>query len=149
MTYPNSTNLVSLFFDAVKTGGDAPFLWSKHGGQYRSQSWQKISDEVCILSQGLRASGIGPGDRVILISENRPNWVVADLAIMSAGAITVPAYATSTLNDLHYLLEHCGAKAAIVSTAKLTEKLLLAAATVTSMQLVVSMKPIQGATMCK
>ena len=56
-------------------------------------------------------SGIGRGDRVALVSENRPEWIIADLAIMSAGAITVPAYVTNTVDDHRHVLGNSGARA--------------------------------------
>ena len=72
-------------------------------------------------------SGSQPGDRVALVSENRPEWIVADLAIMSAGAVTVPAYTTNTVEDHRHILGNSGARAAIVSTAALAARLLPAA----------------------
>ncbi len=56
-------------------------------------------DEVSALARGLRDAGVVAGDRVLLVSENRPEWGIADLAIMSVGAITVPAYTTNTVDD--------------------------------------------------
>ncbi len=63
------------------------------------------------LARGLAALGIEPGDRVALVSENRPEWVIADLAIMSAGAVTVPAYVTNTVEDHRHILGNSGARA--------------------------------------
>jgi long-chain acyl-CoA synthetase len=53
----------------------------------------------------LTQQGVQPGDRVLLIAENRPEWAIADLAIMATGAIVVPAYTTHTVNDLRHVLE--------------------------------------------
>ncbi len=82
-------NLAAMFFDRAAAGGDDPFLWSKHDGEYRPQSWREVAHEVSALSRGLRAAGVVPGDRVALVSENRPNWVVADLAITSEGVSSI------------------------------------------------------------
>ena len=71
--------------------------------------------------------GIEPGDRVALVAESRPEWVVADLAIMSIGAITVPAYTTNTVEDHRHVLGNSGARAAIVSTPALAARLMPAA----------------------
>ena len=68
------------------------------------------------------ALGIERGDRVALIRENRPEWVIADFAIMSAGAITVPAYTTNTVDDHRHILGNSGARAVIVSTAALAAR---------------------------
>src|SRR3546814_14279905 len=79
------------------------------------------------LARGLAALGVRPGDRVVLVSENRPEWAMADLAIMAAGAVTVPAYTTNTVDDHLYILDHAGAVAAIVSTGKLARRVIPAA----------------------
>ncbi len=93
------------------------------------------------LARGLALLGIAPGDRVALVSENRPEWVIADLAIMAAGAVTVPAYVTNTVEDhRHILVQQCGARAAIVSTAALAARLVPAAAQVPSVRTVISME---------
>jgi long-chain acyl-CoA synthetase len=61
---------------------------------------------------------------VLLVSENRPEWCLADLAIMAAGCVTVPAYTTNTERDHLHVLENSGARAVIVSDAKLAKPLL-------------------------
>mgnify|MGYP003326559839 CR=1 FL=1 len=76
----------------------------------------------------LIAEGIGPGDRVGLLSENRLEWLIADIAIMSIGAIAVPAYTTNTsVNHLH-IMNDSGARHAIVSTPQLARHVIAAAA---------------------
>ena len=69
--------------------------------------------------RALRARGVGAGDRVLLVAENRPEWAIAELAIMAVGAITVPAYTTNTTETHAYLLNHSEAIAAVVSTDRL------------------------------
>jgi long-chain acyl-CoA synthetase len=65
-----------------------------------------------------------PGDRVMLVSENRPEWLIADLGIMAAGCVTVPTYTTNTTRDHQHILANSGASAVIVSTQKLAKSLL-------------------------
>ena len=79
-------NLVAMFFDQVDRMGDRPFLWKKSGGNYQSLSWGETAARITPLARGLMALGVGPGDRVMLVSENRPAWLVSYLAIMSTGA---------------------------------------------------------------
>ena len=79
-------------------------------------SWRSVAGQVSALSRGLRDLGIVPGDRVVIVAENRPEWAIADLAIMAAGAISVPAYVTNTSDDHFHILSDSGAKLAIVST---------------------------------
>ncbi len=115
----NAKNLVELFLTQAKHKGDAPFLGRKLGDTWLTQSWQEVADQVCLLAQNLRALGLEQGDRVALISENRPEWCIADLAIMAAGCVTVPAYVTNTERDHIHILDNSGARAVIVSNEKL------------------------------
>lgn len=125
--YENVKNLPSMFFDQAARLKSAPFLWSKKDNEWRSHSWSSVADDISRLSRALRAKGVKAGDRVLLLSENRPEWLIADLAIMSAGAITTPAYTTNTESDHLHILNDSGAKVAIVSTAKLAKRFLPAA----------------------
>lgn len=117
-------NLVSLFLKRADEGGDAPFLASKKNGSWQTISWREAAERVCLLAENLRALGLADGDRVMLVSENRPEWCIADLAIMAAGCVTVPAYTTNTERDHAHILDNSGANAVIVSTEKLSRPLL-------------------------
>ena len=144
-TWPN---LVTMFFDQAEQGGDAPFLWGKEEGEYEPQSWREIANQVTQLACGLKSLGIKKGARVLLVSENRPEWLIADIAIMAIGAITVPAYITNTESDHLHIIENSGAKLAIVSNAKLTEKVLPAAKKSSGLEDIVTMelpKAVQNA----
>ncbi len=136
----NWPNLAAMFFDQAARHGKKPFLWAKRDGAYQPIDWTETATRVSDLARGLRALGVKRGDRVALVSENRPEWAIADLAIMSAGAITVPAYTTHTTDDHRYLLDNCGATAVIVSTAELAERVLPAADQVDSVQYLIAME---------
>ena len=125
--YDSLWNLPSAFFDEARKRADQPFLWSKSADDWQAISWGEVAAQVSALSRGLRALGIEAGDRIAIISENRPEWAIADLAIMAAGAISVPAYTTNTVEDHVHILADSGARLAIVSTAKLAERLIPAA----------------------
>ncbi len=112
-------NLVELFLKRADEKGDAPFLGHKTGGQWVTQSWRSAAEQVCLLAESLRRMGLEDGDRVALVSENRPEWCIADLAIMAAGCITVPTYTTNTRRDHAHILDNSGARAVFVSTEKL------------------------------
>ncbi|HSX53657.1 MAG TPA: AMP-binding protein, partial [Sphingomonas sp.] len=92
-------NLVQMFFTRAREKGDAPFLWAKTGGKWQSTSWAEAAQQVASLAAALRKQGLKPGDRVMLVSENRPEWCISDLAIMAAGGVTVPTYTTNTERD--------------------------------------------------
>ena len=129
MDYDSAQNLPLLFFAQAERLAAEPFLWRKQEEQWLSQSWRETSKAVKVLSRGLRALGVSGGDRVGLVSENRPEWLIADLAIMSAGAVTVPAYTTNTVDDHAHILQDSGAKVVIVSNANLAERVIPAAKT--------------------
>ena len=139
------SNLLELFGRTASRRGSAPCLWAKREGTYRPWSWQRVANEVQVLARALRARGVAPGDRVLLVAENRPEWAIADLAIMAAGGVTVPAYTTNTIENNEYLLNHSGAVAAVVSTDRLARRLLPAVARAPALKLVVSMEPLAEA----
>ena len=117
-------NLVQMFLTRAGEKGDAPFLWAKRGGAWQPVSWNEAARQVAALAEGLARIGLRPGDRVMLVSENRPEWLMADLGIMAAGCVTVPTYTTNTSRDHAHILGNSGAKAVIVSNQKLAASLL-------------------------
>jgi long-chain acyl-CoA synthetase len=130
--YDTCRSLPAMFFTVAAERGDRPFLWAKHYGKYQSQSWAEAARIVNRLARGLIALGVQPGDRVALAAENRPEWALADLAIMSAGAITVPAYTTNTIDDHRHVFGNSGARAVIASKPPVSERAAEAAAQVPS-----------------
>ncbi|HXP13197.1 MAG TPA: AMP-binding protein, partial [Stellaceae bacterium] len=130
MDYHTCPNLAVMFFAEAARQGSQPFLWAKRQGAYRPLNWDDAARQVTDLAKGLRALGLQRGDRAVLVAENRPEWIIADLAVMTAGGITVPAYTTHTVEDYRYVLANCGAKLVIVSTAALANRVLPAAAQV-------------------
>jgi long-chain acyl-CoA synthetase len=137
-------NLVAMFLARAAEKGDAPFLWHKAGGRWVSRSWTETARQVAGLTAALKAIGLEPGDRVMLVSENRPEWCIADLAIMAAGCITVPTYTTNTERDHIHILENSGAKAVIVSSAKLAKTLLPAAIRASTAQIVIGIEDLRS-----
>lgn len=117
-------NLVSMFFTRAREKGDAPFLWAKSGGKWQSTSWAESARKVASLAAALKKLGLKPGDRVMLVSENSPEWCLSDLAIMAAGGVTVPTYTTNTERDHQHIIDNSGATMTIVSDAKLAKTLL-------------------------
>ena len=113
-----------MFLTRVREKGDKPFLWSKRHGSWKSISYNEAARQVGALADNLRSIGLKPGDRVMLVSENRPEWLIADLAIMAAGCVTVPTYITNTTRDHQHILANSGASAVIVSTQKLAKALI-------------------------
>ncbi|ODP36612.1 AMP-dependent synthetase/ligase [Sphingomonas turrisvirgatae] len=117
-------NLVQMFFTRAREKGDAPFLWAKTGGKWVSTSWAQAAQQVASLAAALKELGLQPGGRVMLVSENRPEWCISDLAIMAAGGVTVPTYTTNTERDHQHILDNSGACMTIVSNVKLAKTLI-------------------------
>jgi len=84
---------------------------------------QQFFEQVRAFSLGLRAIGLEPGDRVALASESRPEWVVGDLAVITAGAVTVPLYPTLSAPQMWFILNETAARVAIVSNAAQVAKI--------------------------
>ncbi|MFN3448136.1 MAG: AMP-dependent synthetase/ligase [Roseococcus sp.] len=105
-------------------------------------TWGEFALRVAALARGLRAAGVSPGDRVLLVSENRPEFLIADVAIMAIGAVTVPTYVTNTVADHAHILRDSGARVAIVSTATLAQAVTAAAARVAGLDLLACMEPM-------
>jgi long-chain acyl-CoA synthetase len=139
-----SPNLVALFLARADELGTRPMLWANEHGNWVSLSWAEAARRVCLIAQGLRALGLADGDRVMLVSENRPEWCLADLGIMAAGCVTVPAYTTNTERDHLHVLENSGARAVIVSGTKLAKTLLPAMLRSDTAQHVIAMEPLRA-----
>ncbi len=137
-------NLVSMFYARARHYGDAPFLWAKTGGTWNSISWLDAARQIAGFARSLKELGLEPGERVMLVSENRPEWCIADLGIMAAGCITVPTYTSNTTRDHQHILDNSGARAVIVSTAKLAKTLMPAVIKSNDADFVIGIEPIKS-----
>ena len=111
----NETNLVNLFWNRAYQYESKAFLYGKSKNLWKAYSWDQLTTEIEQFSLGLKALGIGRGDKVSLISENRPEWVIMDLAIQSLGAIVVPIYANSNTESMANIIKHSDSKMIIFS----------------------------------
>ena len=115
---PGSANLTEIVFQRADSEPDAVMLRRKDpSGGWRDVTARKFRDEVTLVAKGLVASGIEPGDRVALMSRTRYEWTVLDYAILTAGAITVPIYETSSAEQVEWIAGNSGVKAAFAETA--------------------------------
>ncbi len=135
-------NLVTMFLRRAAMRGDAPFLWAKSGGEWASISWTETARRVAAFAKSLKKLGLEKGDRVMLVSENRPEWCIADLGIMAAGCVTVPTYTTNTERDHQHILDNSAARAIIVSTAKLAKMVMPAAVRSSEAEHIIGMEPL-------
>jgi len=115
----------------------------------RAEGFQELStreffERIRDLSLGLRDLGVGRGDRVAIVSESRPEWTIADLAIVTAGAVTVPVYPTLPAPHVRQILADCGAKAVIASDASQAAKVVEAAVPSVEQIVVIDPDPQEG-----
>ncbi len=122
-------NLPAMFFAQAERFADDPFVWGRQDGTYVPLTWRQTADDITALANGLiNTMGVEPGERVMIVSENRPEWLIADIAIKATGAITVPTYTTNTAVNHMHIIDDSGAEVAIVSTPELAKPLIAAAA---------------------
>ena len=124
INFDNYQNIVSMFFQKSKEMKTKHYLWKKINDVFESLSWEDVELSVKSVAKSLIDLGVLKGDRVVILSENRPEWQIADLAIMSIGAITVPVYTTSTTADYSHVINHSGARCMIISSHELCVKAL-------------------------
>jgi long-chain acyl-CoA synthetase len=142
MNYDSIPSLPRLFFDQAQKLGSRPFLWCKDGDAFAPIRWARVAADVRALARGLIALGVRPGDRVALIAENRPEWLISDLAIMAVGAVTVPAFATNTVDDNKHVLTHSGARGVIISNPSIAKRALPAAMLAPELNFLIAMEQL-------
>ena len=134
-------SLPEMLLARTAAGGAKPFLWAKRGGKWTALSWKEVGEQVRILARTLIALGIKPGDRVALVAENRPEWLIADYAIMTAGAITVPAYVTNTVDEHRHVFTNADVAGIITSTRALAATSLTAGRQTPSCRFLIAIDP--------
>ena len=116
-------SLVDLYFyQAKKQNSQSNFLEWLNPKYKLKFTWEETTTNIYKLANLIKKN-IKDGDRCLLVSENRPEWLVSDLAIMLAGGITVPAYTTYTEKDYDYLIQDCEPSIIIVSNKMIHDKL--------------------------
>lgn len=133
------TSLPWMLLDLARRRPQRAMLRHWRDGEWRSVTWGEFALRVASAAAWLRAHGVAPGDRVLLVSESRPEWNIADCAVMAIGAVTVPTYTTNTPADHAHILRDSGARAAIVSSAALAGRVLAGAARAEGLDLLVWM----------
>jgi long-chain acyl-CoA synthetase len=122
-TYPTWPNLAAMMFGLARTWPDKPLLRAYRDGRWDSVSWGEFSRRAASCARHLRAAGVAAGDRVVIAAENRPEYPIAETALMAIRAVPVPAYTTNTVEDHAHILRDSGARTAIVSSPILAGKL--------------------------
>ena len=137
-------NLASMMFALGRRNGARPALRFHRDGAWHAISWAEFARRAASVARGLRAAGIQAGDRVLLVSEGRPEVPITETALMAIRAVPVPAYATNTPEDHAHLLLDSGARAAVVSTVALADRVQAGAALVGGLDLLFCMEAGRG-----
>ena len=118
-------SLVELFFRKYKeinSVADKPFLKWLKDNKKDFLTWEQVETKIQILSKYLRPN-LSKGDRCVLLSENRPEWLISDISIMNTGGVTVPLFTTYSEKDYEYIIKDCKPKICIVSNETQLKKI--------------------------
>jgi long-chain acyl-CoA synthetase len=116
-------SLVALFESTAKRRGAAVAVRMKRDGKWQEVSWSRMAESAREVSDGLASLGIGRGDRVAIIGETQIEWMLADLGILGAGAVTVTIYQSNTPEECRYILDDSGARFVFCDTALQVSKI--------------------------
>jgi long-chain acyl-CoA synthetase len=123
MSQPDLRTIADLPFHVMGRFPKSLTIGRCRGDEIEGLSSQEMFERIRDLSLGLGTLGVSTGDRVAIVAESRPEWVMIDLAILAAGAVTVPIYPTLSAAQVRYILQDAGARLAIASTRLQLEKL--------------------------
>ena len=133
--------LVDIYHDAIKTFPDSPLFGTKRGGQWQWMTYLEFGKATDGFRAGLASLGLGRGDRVAIISNNRPEWAIAAYACFGLGVAYVPMYEAQLPKDWEFIVKDCEAKALIVATDAIAEKTKGFLESVPSLEYIISLDP--------
>jgi len=135
----NFATLAQAFENRAQKYGARTFLKDKSDKIWRDHSWTGIADAAARLRAGLQKIGIRPGDRVGILSENSPQWVIVDQAVLGLGGIVVPLYTTSGAEETRHVISDSGAKAVAANGAEHVKKLCALAPSLPELRTILAM----------
>jgi long-chain acyl-CoA synthetase len=138
--------LTRVFFHAIDNRAREDALQFKSGGSWRALSHAEIETRVTRLAAAMQGWGIERGDRVAMLSENRPEWAITDFAALGLGCIDVAVYPTLPANQIAFILNDCGARAIFVSTAEQLAKVQEIRSQVPALERIISYDDPRGPT---
>ena len=146
MEFKSLNNLYELYQSQADKFKDSPFLFRINKDKSTNAlTWVETSRQINLLAQYLDKQSVSKGDRVMLLSEGRPEWMISDLSILAVNAITVPNYTTYTEKDFEYILNDCQPKGLIVSNSKLFDTVSSAAKKINyNFKFIISLEEIEN-----
>jgi long-subunit acyl-CoA synthetase (AMP-forming) len=111
---PEPQTVIEVLESTARRQGSRPALRVKRGGEWRTTSWTEYATEVRQVAKGLLALGLQPGQGVVIMGYNRPEWYIADLAAIAAGGVPTGVYTTTAPDQVRYITDHCEAAVAVV-----------------------------------
>ncbi len=140
----NDRTLALAFEERVRRFGDRVFLKEKIGKAWRGLTWNEIGGAAARLRAGLVAAGIRPGDRVAILAENSPQWVIADQAVLGMGGVVVPLYTTIAAEETAHVLNDSGARLIAIKGAEALKKILALAPSIPKLERIVALDSEAG-----
>ena len=122
--YPEWPNLAAMMFSRARLWPTRPMLRAYRNDAWVSLNWGDFARQAASVARRLRLAGVAAGDRVLIVSENRPEFPIVETALLAIRAVPVPAYTTYTTADFAHVLKDSGARVAVVSTAELARKVI-------------------------
>ena len=122
VNYKRISNICDLFEHQLKKNPNHKFLFSIKKNKWEGKTYKELSENISKVIYFFKKRGVRSGDRILLISDNRIEWFIFDIAIMSLGAITVPCFSTNNVTDNKFIIEDCEPKIIIIENIEIYEK---------------------------
>jgi long-chain acyl-CoA synthetase len=122
-TYPIWPNLAAMMFARAREWPNKPMLRAYRNSAWHGTTWGEFARQAASVARHLRAVGVAPGDRVVIVADNRPEYPVVETALMAIRAVPVPTYVTNTVADHAHILRDAAARVAIVANPLLAGRL--------------------------
>jgi long-chain acyl-CoA synthetase len=113
-----ATSIPALLIERLNSGGEANAFFQKREGTWTPTTWKEYANAVCSISVAFRRAGIARGDRIAIMGDVSQEWVIADMATICSGAVTVGIYFTSSVEEVRYYLEDSGARLAFAGNVE-------------------------------
>ena len=133
-----------MLFHTIEHHGKKDALRYRKNGQLTRYTYQHFGDQIRYLTHGLAAMELKSGDKIAILSNNRPEWTISDFAIFSLRAIAVPIYQTLPANQIRFILNDCGARAIFVEDQSQLDKIMSIKADLPKLKFIFALEEIES-----